>query len=260
MLRFRNLASGSGGNATLIEAGSGAHTHRLLMDCGLSLRQLGLRLGAAGTTPAELDAVFITHEHSDHKGCVLQLALRERLPVWMSRGTWEGMGQPDFDGLLRFAQDGEAIDLGSLQALPLAVPHDAREPLHLRCSDGATHVGLLTDLGHIPDGLVERLAGCHALLLEANHDTGLLEGGRYPAFLKQRIAGPLGHLPNHASAALLARLNHGGLRHVVAAHLSAHSNQPHLAQAALAGALGCNAGDIIVADQRAGTGWIDASH
>ncbi len=260
MLRFRNLASGSGGNATLIEGRGGAHARRLLMDCGLSLRQLDLRLAAAGTGAQQLDAVFITHEHSDHTGCVLKLAQRERIPVWMSEGTWQAMGAPDLGGLLRIARDGQPIDLGELQALPFAVPHDAREPLHLRVSDGATHAGLMTDLGHVSEHVLRHLQGCHALLLEANHDLDMLHGGRYPVFLKRRIAGPYGHLPNDASAELLRSLRHPGLRHVVAAHLSAHNNQPQLAQAALAQAWGCMAEDIIVADQRAGTGWIDASH
>ncbi|AVP58514.1 MBL fold metallo-hydrolase [Pulveribacter suum] len=260
MLRFRNLASGSGGNATLIEARSGAHTRRLLMDCGLSLRQVDVRLAAAGTGAGELDALFITHEHSDHTGCVLKLALRERIPVWMSQGTWEGMGAPPLDGLLRIARDGQPIDLGDFEALPFAVPHDAREPLHLRCSDGATHIGLMTDLGHASDHVLQHLRGCHALLLETNHDADMLHGGHYPAFLKRRIAGPHGHLPNDASADLLHALCHPGLRHVVAAHLSARNNQPHLAQAALAGAWGCADTDIVVADQRTGTGWIEASY
>ncbi len=261
MLRFRNLASGSGGNATLVEARrSGAATRRLLVDCGLSLRQVDLRLTAAGTAAAELDAVFITHEHSDHTGCVLRLALRTRIPVWMSEGTWQAMGEPDLDGLLRLARDGQPIDLGNLEALPFAVPHDAREPLHLRCSDGATHIGLMTDLGHVSSHVLQHLQGCHALLLETNHDTDMLHGGHYPAFLKRRIAGPYGHLPNDASADLLRAVRHPGLRHVVAAHLSARNNQPHLAQAALAGAWDRRADDIIVADQRTGTDWIDASH
>lgn len=260
MLRFRNLASGSGGNATLIEGGEGGNTAcRLLMDCGLSLRQIDLRLAAAGTSAAGLHAVFITHEHSDHTGCVMKLALRERLPVWMSEGTWQAMGAPDLDGLLRIARAGEAIDLGGLQVLPFAVPHDAREPLHLRCSDGATHIALMTDLGHVSEPVLQHLQGCHALLLETNHDSGMLHGGGYPAFLQRRIAGPLGHLPNDASAALLRSVCHPGLRQVVAAHLSARNNQPQLAQAALADAWGCAAQDIIVADQRAGTPWIEAS-
>ena len=258
MLRFRNLASGSGGNATLIEGRSGAHTHRLLMDCGLSLRQADVRLAAAGTAAAQLDAIFITHEHSDHTGCVLKLAQRERIPVWMSAGTWQGMGAPELDGLLRIARDGEPIDVGAFQALPFAVPHDAREPLHLRCSDGATHIGLMTDLGHVSEHVMQHLQGCHALLLEANHDSDMLHGGHYPAFLKRRIAGPYGHLPNDASAELLRALCHPGLHRVVAAHLSARNNQPHLAQDALAAAWGCASADIIVADQRTGTDWIDA--
>ena len=260
MLRFRNLASGSTGNATLVEGRSGAHTRRLLVDCGLGPRQLQARLEAAGTSPAQLDAVFITHEHSDHVGCVLKLALRERLAVWMSEGTWRAIGMPDFDGLLHLARDGEPMDLGCFEARPFTVPHDAREPLHLRCSDGATHVGLLTDLGHASDHVIAHLQGCHALLLEANHDAGMLQSGGYPAFLKRRISGPLGHLPNHASAQILAAVRHDALRHVVAAHLSAHNNRPDLAQAALAQALGWAPSDIVVADPRAGTPWIDASH
>lgn len=260
MLRFRNLASGSGGNATLIEGRGHTATRRLLMDCGLSLRQLDQRLAGAGTSADALDAVFITHEHSDHTGSVLKLAQRERIPIWMSEGTWQAMGAPGLDGLLHLARDGEAIDLGELQALPFAVPHDAREPLHLRASDGATHIGLLTDLGHVTDHVLQHLQGCHALLLEANHDLDMLQAGRYPLFLKRRIAGPYGHLPNDGCAGLLRAVHHPGLRHVVAAHLSAHNNQPHLAQAALAQAWGCLAHEIIVADQRTGTGWIDASH
>lgn len=258
MLRFRNLASGSTGNATLVEGRSGAHTHRLLVDCGLGIRQLQWRLEAAGTSPAQLDGVFITHEHSDHVGCVLKLALRERLAVWMSEGTYRAIGMPDFDGLLRLAGDGEPLDLGSFEARPFTVPHDAREPLHLRCSDGAVHIGLLTDLGHAPEHVIAHLQGCHALLLEANHDAGMLACGSYPAFLKRRIAGPLGHLPNHASAGILRAVRHAGLRRVVAAHLSAQNNRPALAQAALAQALDWESADIVVADPREGTPWIDA--
>lgn len=260
MLRFRNLASGSTGNATLVEGRSGAHTRRLLVDCGLGIRQLQWRLEAAGTAPAQLDAVFITHEHSDHVGCVLKLALRERIPVWMSEGTYGALGSPDLDGLLHVACDGVPVDMGSFCAHPFSVPHDAREPLHLRCSDGATHIGLLTDLGHAAETVVERLQGCHALLLEANHDADLLASGDYPVSLKRRIAGPRGHLPNHVSADILHAVHHPNLRHVVAAHLSAHNNRPDLAQSALAQAVGWHASDIVVADPREGTPWIEASY
>ena len=140
MLRFKSLGSGSTGNATLVEA-AGLRTKRLLVDCGLGLRQLSLRLAEAGLAEGDIDAIFITHEHSDHIGCARTVALRHRIPVWMSRGTHGALGAPDFDGLLQFAHDGQALDLGSLTAYPFTVPHDAREPLQLRCSDGAAHLG-----------------------------------------------------------------------------------------------------------------------
>lgn len=258
MLRFRSLASGSTGNATLIEGSTGGPARRLLVDCGLGIRTLETRLGAAGIGLAQLDAVFITHEHSDHIGCVLKLVARHRLPVWMSQGTYEAIGAPDFDGLLRIARDGEPIDLGTFEARPFTVPHDAREPLHLRCSDGATHVGLLTDLGHASEHVIEQLRGCHALLLESNHDTELLQASAYPAFLKRRISGRFGHLPNHVAADILRTVRHAGLRRVVAAHLSAQNNRPDLARTALAEALNWPEEAIDVAHPREGTGWIDA--
>lgn len=258
MLRFRNLASGSTGNATVVEGRSGTQTRRLLVDCGLGIRQLEWRLGAAGIALQQLDAIFITHEHSDHIGCTQKLALRHRIPVWMSQGTYTALGTPDFDGLLRLAGDGQTIDLGAFQALPFTVPHDAREPLHLRCSDGATHIGLLTDLGHASDHVLAHLQGCHALLLESNHDPEMLQASTYPAFLKRRISGRLGHLPNTVSAEILHAVRHSGLRRVVAAHLSAQNNRPELARAALAQALGWAASDIDVAHPREGTEWITA--
>ncbi len=233
MLRFKNLGSGSTGNATLVEA-SGIRSTRLLVDCGLGIKQLSLRLAEAAPSEAtSLDAIFITHEHSDHIGCARQFAQRYRIPVWMSRGTYEALGSPDFDGLLHIATDGQPIDLGELQVTPFTVPHDAREPLQLTCTDGNAKLGVLTDLGHATAHVLTHLAGCHALLLECNHDTDLLEKSSYPTFLKRRIGGPYGHLSNTAAAAIASALAHPGLKHVVAAHLSAQNNSPNLALEAL---------------------------
>ena len=148
MLRFRSLGSGSSGNATVVEAGSGHSVKRLLIDCGLTLKVLDQRLARAGLGACDLDAIFVTHEHGDHIGCARGLALRHRIPVWMSLGTYTAIGSPDFDGLLRQASDGAIIDLVEMRVTPFTVPHDAREPLQLRCSDGASSVGVLTDLGH----------------------------------------------------------------------------------------------------------------
>lgn len=257
MLRFKNLGSGSSGNATLVQGRSGAQVHHLLVDCGLGIRQLQTRLGQAGLETGDIDAIFITHEHADHMGCARTVALRHRIPIWMSRGTHSAMGAPYFDGLLQFAHDGQTLDLGNFAAHPFTVPHDAREPLQLRCSDGAAHLGILTDLGHATDHVLQQLAGCHALLIEANHDPQMLAASRYPAFLQRRVGGDFGHLANHATADILRALQHPGLQCVVAAHLSAQNNRPELVQAALSGALGWSPDDIIIAHPLSGTEWLD---
>ncbi len=256
MLRLKNLASGSAGNATVVEASDGLHTRRLLVDCGLGIRQLETRLAVAGLQIGQIDGVFITHEHSDHIGCTHTLALRHRIPVWMSQGTHTAIGAPDFDGLLHLAHDMQDIDLGPLSFRPFTVPHDAREPLQLRCTDGARHLALLTDLGHATPHVLQQVQGCHALFIEANHDPDLLAASAYPAFLKRRVGGAYGHLANHATAAIVQAVQHAGLQCVVAAHLSARNNTPALARQALAGALQWAPELIVVADQARGTDWL----
>lgn len=255
MLRFKSLGSGSTGNATLVEA-TGLRTKRLLVDCGLGLRQLSLRLAEAGLAEGDIDAIFITHEHSDHIGCARQFARRHRVPVWMSRGTHEGIGLPDFDGLLQTARDGEAIDLGELQLMPFTVPHDAREPLQLTCTDGASKLGLLTDLGHATAHLLGHLAHCDALLLECNHDSELLAQSAYPPFLKRRVGGMYGHLSNAAAGEIARTVAHGGLKQLVAAHLSQQNNRPELAHQAMTEALGSST-ELVIADAGSGTAWLN---
>jgi phosphoribosyl 1,2-cyclic phosphodiesterase len=257
-LRFKNLGSGSSGNATIIQAREGTQVSHLLVDCGLGIRELGKRLGAAGMLAEQVDAIFITHEHADHIGCVRQFALRERIPVHMSHGTYVAMGEPDFEGLLNIACDGMEFSVGALCVRPFTVPHDAREPLQLSCTDGASRLGVLTDLGRSSDHVLEQLSGCRTLLLECNHDPQMLEQGSYPLFLKRRIGGGWGHLANEDAAAIAMALRATGLQRVVAAHLSEQNNRPDLARAALAPAMGCEAADITVADGVNGCGWIDA--
>lgn len=258
MLRFKSLGSGSAGNATVVQATSGALRAHLLVDCGLGIRRLERQLLEAGLAAAQLDAIFITHEHSDHIGCARSLALKHRIPVWMSAGTYAAIGEPDLDGLLRIAADGAAIDMGALQAWPFTVPHDAREPLQLHCTDGDARLGILTDLGHVTPHVMQQLAGCGTMVLECNHDTDLLAQGPYPPFLKRRVGGDWGHLANEAAARAAAALRPLGLRQVVAAHLSERNNRPELAQAALAQALECTPDDIHVADAANGCGWLRA--
>lgn len=239
----------------MVEA-AGIAPLRILVDCGLGLRQLLYRLGEAGLQAQDLHAMFITHEHGDHIGCALGLALRYRIPVWMSHGTYAAIGSPDFDGLLRTARDGQAIDLGGMQLTPFTVPHDAREPLQLSCTDGSAKLGILTDLGHATAHVTAHLKNCDALLLECNHDTDMLERSAYPAFLKRRVGGDYGHLSNAAAAAIAGALNHCRLKYLVAAHLSAQNNLPAMVQSLMASALSCDSKDIIVATPDAGTRWL----
>ena len=258
MIRFKSLGSGSSGNATVVQARGGTGASHLLVDCGLGIRELDKRLRAAGMLADQLDAIFITHEHGDHIGCARQLALRERIPVYMSEGTYAAIGQPDFGGLLRLACDGETFDVGGMQVRPFTVPHDAREPLQLTCSDGDVRLGLVTDLGHVSAHVQQQLAGCATVVLECNHDEAMLAASSYPPFLKRRVGGAYGHLANSAAAALAqALLATGGLRQVVAAHLSEQNNKPDLARDALLAALG-TAAEIHVADGASGSGWLSA--
>lgn len=257
-MRFCSLGSGSTGNATLVEADDLGGATRLLIDCGFTLKELGLRLARCGVEAQSITAVFVTHEHGDHVGCALALARRYGIPLWMSRGTWRAIGSPDIGhDLLRYARDGETLAIGALEIAPYTVPHDAAEPLQLSCSDGARRLGVLTDAGCITPHLTAALQRCDALLLECNHDRAMLAASSYPASLKRRVGGTLGHLANDSAAELLRACRHDRLRHVVAAHLSLQNNRAELAAAALATVLGGRPDDIVVADARAGFGWLD---
>jgi len=257
MLRFRSLGSGSTGNAALVEATSGGRTSRLLIDCGFGLRQLDLRLARAGLAATDIDAIFVTHEHGDHIGCAHSLSRRNRIPVWMSEGTWLATGGRDFEGRLNLARDDAEFAVGNIAVQPFTVPHDAREPLQLRCSDGARTLGVLTDLGHATAHVLSRLSGVHALLLEFNHDSELLANSAYPAFLKLRVGGKHGHLSNEAAADIARAVRHEGLRHVVAAHLSEQNNRPDIVRRLMADALGGHEAEMLTASASEGSPWLD---
>ena len=255
MLRFRSLASGSSGNATLIEGSDGLHRTRVLVDCGLGLRQLIARLAVEGIGPADLDGIFITHEHGDHIGCAPMLVARYGVPLWTSAGTAQYAAFAGLESALNLVRDGQVFAIGGLQLHPFTVPHDAREPLQLRCTDGDRVLGLMTDIGHVTGHALAALAGCHALVLESNHDVELLAQSRYPDFLKRRVGGQHGHLSNVQAAAALGALHHDRLNTVVAAHLSERNNRPELVSRAFAAVLGCGEADVLLAE-RHGRGWL----
>jgi phosphoribosyl 1,2-cyclic phosphodiesterase len=249
MMRFASLGSGSRGNAMVIEAGG----TRLLVDCGFGPRQLAQRLARLGLAPEDLDAVLVTHEHSDHIGGVAAAVARYGLAAYMTHGTFSNSAcetPPQlFDSHTSFA-------IGDIEIHPFPVPHDAREPVQFAFSDGRHRLGLLTDAGHVTSHMLTMLRDCDALVLECNHDADMLARGSYPYPLKQRIAGRFGHLDNQAAASLLRQLEQARLQHVVCAHLSQENNTPALAKAALAEALGCAPDDVFCADQDKGYDWL----
>ncbi len=257
-MKFASLGSGSEGNALLISSGTAsgrAGTH-LMLDCGFVLRESERRLARLEVDPASLSGILVTHEHSDHVGGVFRLARRHRLPVWLSHGTWDAV-RSDAEGVdVRLCRDGESFVVGDLEVTPFTVPHDAREPLQYVATDGRRKLGVLTDIGQSTPHVIAALAACDALLLEFNHDSEMLANSAYPASLKSRIAGPMGHLSNAHAAALLAALDKQRLMTLVAAHLSKKNNTPALVSEAIREVLQEEV-QVEIACQDTGFGWMD---
>lgn len=249
-MRFASLGSGSRGNALLIEADG----TRVLIDCGFGPRELAKRLARLGIEVGDIDAILVTHEHSDHVGGVARCAGRHDIAVHATAGTCVAAG--GLAGLRVERFDSHAcFAIGGLEIHPYPVPHDAREPVQFVVSDGRHRLGVLTDAGHVTPHMVSMLAACDAIVLECNHDPDMLARGSYPWQLKQRIAGRFGHLDNGAAADLLRRVDARRLQHVVCAHLSEQNNRPEFAVAAVAAALGCSTDWVGVAGQDDGCGW-----
>jgi len=255
VLRACSLGSGSSGNALVVEAREGARVTRVLVDDGFNLKQLARRLERAGLSLHDIDAVLVTHEHSDHVGGVVRFARKAGVPVYCSEGTARAVGLGGSGVEWRELVSGVRQEIGALVVDPFEVPHDAAEPLQFVFGDGGRWLGLLTDAGGPTEVIASALRRVDALVLECNHDETMLRTGPYPPFLKVRIAGDRGHLSNAQAAALLRELDCHRLGWVAAAHLSARNNTAALACEALATALGCHAADVCVADQESGLDW-----
>lgn len=247
------LGSGSRGNGLLVESGRTI----ILVDCGFTLRETERRLARLGYQASQLSAILVTHEHGDHVSGVGPLARKYRIPVWLTVGTHAALGATAMNALpnIRFIVGHEDFVVDDLAIHPYTVPHDAREPSQFVFSNGASRLGLLTDAGHITPHIEARLNGCDALILECNHDADMLAEGPYSASLKLRVGGPLGHLENEASAALLACLDIARLQYVVAAHLSEKNNTPWLVRSALGAVLGSAPARLEIASQEGGLAW-----
>lgn len=249
-MRFASLGSGSKGNATLVQAGETV----VMVDCGFSIRETTRRLLRFGLTPHQLDAILVTHEHSDHCSGVAALSRKFNIPVYMTHGT-QSSGRCDncFRTLnFTFSQN---FTVGALEVEAVAIPHDAKEPSQYRFFCNGKSLGVLTDLGSVTPHVVERYRGCDALMLELNHDQELLRSGAYPHNLKRRVGGDWGHLNNAQAASLLEEIDHSGLRHLVVAHISENNNTRKLAEQALLGVLS-SLDCVVWADQANGFDWL----
>jgi phosphoribosyl 1,2-cyclic phosphodiesterase len=252
-LRVCVLGSGSKGNCTYLESPEA----RILVDAGLSARQIEQRLRQIGRSPAALDGVLISHEHSDHIQGVGALARRYKLPIYTNSATWRRgrhvMGVVDE---LREFWTGAPFALKDLVVDPFSLPHDADDPVAFRISWRRRTMAVVTDLGYASQLVRERIRGCHLLVLEANHDDAMLKAGPYPWPLKQRIGGKSGHLSNLQSGELLRDVVHDELEHVVLAHLSEINNRPDLARLTAQEILGSRGTQLCVASQHAVSMWL----
>lgn len=242
-MRVTILASGSGGNAVVVEGGGS----RVMIDCGLSVRQLDARMRAAGIDIGTLDAVCVSHEHIDHVRGLPVLLRRHRTPLFATEGTLAAVREPLVaTGRLQAERE---LRVGGLTVLPVATCHDAAEPVGFVVWSDTARLAVVTDTGEVTPALLEKLGGCHALFLESNHDPDMLRIGPYPWVLKQRIASSTGHLSNLQARRALERLVHSRLEVVVGMHLSRENNAPELALAELARVLGGSSVHTAVADQ-----------
>jgi phosphoribosyl 1,2-cyclic phosphodiesterase len=251
-LRVCVLGSGSKGNCTYIESPEA----RILIDAGLSAREIERRLRQIERSPETLDGVLISHEHSDHIQGVGALARRYKLPVYANPATWQraqhvvGVVED-----LREFWTGTPFLLKDLLIDPFSLPHDADDPVAFRLAWRRRTMAIVTDLGYPSQLVRERTRGCHLLVLEANHDDAMLKAGPYPWPLKQRIGGKSGHLSNLQSSQLLSDVLHDELEHVVLAHLSEINNLPDLARLTAQESLGSRRTCLSVASQRDISAW-----
>ena len=215
-MKICTLASGSSGNSLFVET----RRTKILVDAGISHRQLTVRLKKLGVQMSDIDAVLITHEHTDHVAAIPQI----KAPVYVSSST-VSLWKDKVKDLKEF-EPGSQFFLNDTLITPFPVPHDALDPVGFTIEIDHKKLGIVTDIGSVTALVRERLRGSNALILEFNYDEGMLLYSSYPWDLKQRIKSRLGHLSNEDAAGLLQNLIHEELRYVILAHLSEVNNTP----------------------------------
>jgi phosphoribosyl 1,2-cyclic phosphodiesterase len=228
------LGSGSSGNSVLVETGKS----RILVDAGFAPRVLKHRLGVAGVAPESIEAVVVTHEHTDHMKGVAAAAKKWGWTIVSTAGT--RMMCPEWTGLRAILTPRKSsVVVGDFHLETVPVSHDASEPIAVivtSMTDGS-RAGIVYDLGHVPESVVRALDKLDLLVIEANHDEAMLRAGPYPPSLQRRIGGNLGHLSNRVTAQAVSQSIHSGLNNIVLAHLSEKCNTPRTALSTVGDAL-----------------------
>ena len=244
MLQFSLLGSGSSGNAILLRSRATC----ILIDNGLSFKQLSQRLAAIGESPELIQAILVTHEHGDHVQGLGVLTRKLHVPVYMTPGTHANL--PASLGALsevRLFEAGDTLRIDDLEVLSFSVSHDAADPVGFVVRAEGAQFGLATDLGHVSELVKNRLAGSHALVIESNYCPEMLRLGEYPPQIQQRIRGRQGHLSNEAMCSLLHSLLHDSLQHVILVHISENNNTPERVEQRVRGVLKSHRASIYLA-------------
>ena len=226
MIRFCNLFSGSSGNSTYIESDS----TKILIDAGVSCQRITKALESIKVGLHEINAILITHEHSDHTKGLTTIAKKFNTPIFATEKTWTQMTSLNIIEHCKctFSPE-ENFSIGDLLIRPFSIPHDAIEPCGFSVLNGGKKVTVATDIGHIEERLITEMSGSDILLIESNYDNDTLLCGAYPYFLKKRIASDIGHLSNEATGKLVKTLYEKGVNNFILGHLSRENNFPELA-------------------------------
>ena len=229
-MRICSIASGSSGNCIYV----GSDEAHVLVDVGISGKKIVEGLYSLDLSPGDIDGILITHEHSDHIKGLGVIARKYEIPIYATGGTVDAMSRMGSlgkipEGIFTEIREDEPFQIKDLSVNPFTIPHDAAQPVGYRFECGGHSVGIATDLGKYNEYIVDHLQKLDALLLEANHDIRMLQVGKYPYYLKQRILGDRGHLSNENAGRLLCRLLHDNLKAVFLGHLSKENNYEALA-------------------------------
>ena len=226
IVKFCVLASGSSGNAVLVATGK----TRILVDAGLSMRELGKRLAAIGEDLSEIDAILVTHEHTDHVSGLPVLARNRnvRATIYMTRLTVPAIDWGETRPRLQPFQAGASFAIGDIEVQSFSIPHDAIDPVGFCFQAEGVRLGLATDLGYIPESIKYHLRQTNLLMLEANHDLDMLKVGPYPWSVKQRVMSRVGHLSNLVVSDYLLRDLSPVTSQLILGHLSESNNHPEI--------------------------------